>query len=510
MYELFTDRARKVMQLANQEAQRLNHEYVGTEHVLLGLIKEGNGVAANVLKNLDVDLRIIRLEVEKLVPSGPDMATMCKLPQTPRAKKVIEYSMEEARQLSHNYVGTEHILLGLLSEQQGVAAQVLVNLDLKLEAVRKEVLSLLGENLDDELSSTPAAKSRHPNAPDPSIFRILDAAANRAAEGLRVVEDFTRFVLDDGHLTRLVKELRHELAELVATLPRIDRHAMRETQHDVGTAISTLSESVRTDAEDVCEASCERVKQSLRSLEEFSKTLDPETATRFESLRYRWYTLEKALTLTSRSRLSDVKLCVLIDGSFTTEKMHQLIDTGVGMIQLRDKSLDDRALFKRAQLLCDIARSPRQDGEAKCLVIINDRPDIALAVNADGVHGGQDDLSVEAAREILGPRKLIGVSTHNIEQARAAVLDGANYLGVGPTFPSTTKQFDEFPGTALLKQVAEEISLPAFAIGGITLENLPEVLATGIQRVAVSGAIAKAKEPGAVAKEFLAMQRKSL
>ena len=150
MYERFTDRARKVMQLANQEAQRFNHEYIGTEHVLLGLIKEGSGVAANVLKNLDVDLRKIRLEVEKLVQSGPDMVTMGKLPQTPRAKKVIEYSMEEARHLNHNYVGTEHILLGLLREQEGVAAQVLMNLGLKLEDVREEVLNLLGHGLEGE------------------------------------------------------------------------------------------------------------------------------------------------------------------------------------------------------------------------------------------------------------------------------------------------------------------------------------------------------------------------
>ena len=148
MYERFTDRARKVMQLANQEAQRFNHEYIGTEHILLGLIKEGSGVAANVLKNLDVDLRKIRLEVEKLVQSGPDMVTMGKLPQTPRAKKVIEYSMEEARNLNHNYVGTEHILLGLLREQEGVAAQVLMNLGLKLEEVREEVLNLLGHGLE--------------------------------------------------------------------------------------------------------------------------------------------------------------------------------------------------------------------------------------------------------------------------------------------------------------------------------------------------------------------------
>lgn len=148
MYERFTDRARKVMQLANQEAQRFNHEYIGTEHILLGLVKEGSGVAANVLKNLDVDLRKIRLEVEKIVQSGPDMVTMGKLPQTPRAKKVIEYAMEEARNLNHNYVGTEHLLLGLLREQEGVAAQVLMNLGLKLEDVREEVLNLLGHGLE--------------------------------------------------------------------------------------------------------------------------------------------------------------------------------------------------------------------------------------------------------------------------------------------------------------------------------------------------------------------------
>ena len=138
------------MALANQEAQRFNHEYIGTEHILLGLVKEGSGVGANVLKNLDVDLRKVRLEVEKLVKSGPDMVTMGKLPQTPRAKKVIEYAIEEARNLNHNYVGTEHLLLGLLREHEGVAAQVLMNLGLKLEEVREEVLNLLGAGVDPE------------------------------------------------------------------------------------------------------------------------------------------------------------------------------------------------------------------------------------------------------------------------------------------------------------------------------------------------------------------------
>ena len=148
MFERFTDRARKVMALANQEAQRFNHEYIGTEHILLGLVKEGSGVGANVLKNLGVDLRKVRLEVEKLVKSGPDIVTMGKLPQTPRAKKVIEFAIEEARNLNHNYVGTEHLLLGLLREHDGVAAQVLMNLGLKLEEVREEVLNLLGAGVE--------------------------------------------------------------------------------------------------------------------------------------------------------------------------------------------------------------------------------------------------------------------------------------------------------------------------------------------------------------------------
>ncbi len=166
MFERFTDRARKVMALANQEAQRFNHEYIGTEHILLGLVKEGSGVGANVLKNLGVDLRKVRLEVEKLVKSGPDIVTMGKLPQTPRAKKVIEFAIEEARNLNHNYVGTEHLLLGLLREHDGVAAQVLMNLGLKLEEVREEVLNLLGAGVEPQEQE--GAEPTGGGAPTPS------------------------------------------------------------------------------------------------------------------------------------------------------------------------------------------------------------------------------------------------------------------------------------------------------------------------------------------------------
>ena len=152
MFDRFTDRAKKVMSFARQEAMKFNHEYIGTEHILLGLVQEGSGVAANVLKNMTVDLDKIRHEVEKIVKTGPSMVTMGQLPFTPRAKKVLELSLEEASQLSHNYIGTEHLLLGLIRENEGIAAQVLMNLGVKLEEVREEVLEFLGasENNSEE------------------------------------------------------------------------------------------------------------------------------------------------------------------------------------------------------------------------------------------------------------------------------------------------------------------------------------------------------------------------
>lgn len=144
MWERMTDRARKCMALAQQAAQNMGHEWVGSEHILVGLCKEGSGVASNVLRNLDVSLAKILTEVQRIVLPGPDKVTMGKLPQTPQAKRGIEYAIEEAKTLGHNYVGSEHLLLGLLREQDGIAVQVLTNLGLKLETVREEILALLG------------------------------------------------------------------------------------------------------------------------------------------------------------------------------------------------------------------------------------------------------------------------------------------------------------------------------------------------------------------------------
>jgi ATP-dependent Clp protease ATP-binding subunit ClpC len=199
------------MALANQEAQRFNHEYIGTEHILLGLVKEGSGVGANVLKNLDIDLRKVRLEVEKLVKSGPEMVTMGKLPQTPRAKKVIEYAIEEARNLNHNYVGTEHLLLGLLREHDGVAAQVLMNLGLKLEEVREEVLNLLGAGVQNEQDETPS----EPQEPKESSIDPTGGAARRGKSKTPALDSFGR------DLTELAKA--GELDPVIGRFDEIER-----------------------------------------------------------------------------------------------------------------------------------------------------------------------------------------------------------------------------------------------------------------------------------------------
>jgi thiamine-phosphate pyrophosphorylase len=329
--------------------------------------------------------------------------------------------------------------------------------------------------------------------PDPRVLRAIDASLNRASEGLRVVEDYARFVLDDAHLTRLAKELRHALAE-EAPLSR-ERLAARDTRGDVGTAIGTAAESLRADSWSVCLASLERVQQALRSVEEFGKAIDPALGATFEGFRYRAYTLAKAVGATTGAcgRLAGVRLYALVDGRGSAAELEALAaglcEAGVNALQLRDKRLADRELVDRARRLVAVCR------RYGVLSIVNDRPDIAALAGADGVHVGQEELSVKDARTVVGPRALVGVSTHSIEQARAAVLDGADYLGAGPTFPSGTKAFDAWPGIDYLRQVSGEISLPTFAIGGITAENLGAVLAAGATRVAVAAAITAAPDP---------------
>src|SRR6266566_3582417 len=185
----FTDRVRKVLQMAREEAARLHHEYVGTEHILLGLIREGEGVAAAVLTNLNVDLEEIQQKIEETVKKGKAAAAAGPdLPYTSRAKKVLELAMSEARELNHSYVGTEHLLLGLLREEKGIAAQVLTDAGVNLEQARAETLRLLGSEMPSGPAPSgsgaqPASPKSEKKSKTPALDHFCRDLTQLAAEG---------------------------------------------------------------------------------------------------------------------------------------------------------------------------------------------------------------------------------------------------------------------------------------------------------------------------------------
>jgi thiamine-phosphate pyrophosphorylase len=341
------------------------------------------------------------------------------------------------------------------------------------------------------------------------LARILDAAANRAREALRVVEDFCRFALDDVFLSRETKQMRHDLVEVLANVPTSLLLAARETQRDVGTRISTTGEYERHSHLAVVQANLKRLQEALRSLEEHGKVIHPRIGSAMEQLRYRAYTLERTIFIgaDARERLADARLYVLLTGALCHRSLDWTIQAaaagGATIFQLREKEYDDRALLQRAR---NVRQWTRQ---ANALFIVNDRPDIARLVEADGVHLGQDDMPVKEARRILGPDPLIGVTTHNIDQLRQAVRDGASYLGVGPTFCSATKEFEELAGLDFVRQAVAETSLPAFIIGGVNSQTIGEAVAAGARRVAVSQAVCRAEDVRAAAAALLGAFRET-
>jgi len=338
-------------------------------------------------------------------------------------------------------------------------------------------------------------------------WRLCDAAANRAAEAIRVLEDVARFVLDDAALTAAAKTLRHDLAAVLAAPVFARRVACRDTVGDVGTTIVTTAALARRSPADLVAANAARAAQALRSLQEVALVVAPSEAARFEALRYRLYTLEKLAAALTRAadRLAGVTLCVLVDGraepAAFEHLVEQLCEAGVRMIQLRDKHLATPDLVDRARRAVAIAR---RRGLDEPLVVINDRADVAVAVGAAGVHVGATDLPVAAARRVVGPDRLVGRTAHGLDEARAALAEGTDYLGIGPCFPSPTKSFAAFAPHDFLASVAREIALPVFAIGGVTLDRLDELTALGIRRVAVSAAVIDAADPGAAAAAFIA------
>ena len=344
----------------------------------------------------------------------------------------------------------------------------------------------------------PTAIERHAAA------RVLDANLNRAREALRVLEDFTRFARNDRDASERLKKLRHRLASAASLLPAPLLLAARDTPGDVGTTTTAEGEYERRSPLEVARVNLKRLQESLRSIEEFGKLFGSEFAATVEQIRYASYTVERLLVggSTLRDRLADARLYVLLTSDRCPLGLERTIGEaaagGVQVVQLREKSLNDRELLLRATL---VRRWTRQAG---VLFVLNDRPDLAALVEADGVHLGQDDLPAAEARRIVGPELLIGVSTHSVEQVLQAAREGADYLGVGPTFPSRTKLFDHFPGLEFVREAMETTGIPAFALGGIDATNIGEVVAAGARRVAVSAAIAAAEDPRTAAASLLA------
>jgi thiamine-phosphate pyrophosphorylase len=334
--------------------------------------------------------------------------------------------------------------------------------------------------------------------------RIVDVNLNRAREALRVLDDFARFGRNDRVLTEEVKRLRHAVAAAAELLPPGLLLSARDTPGDIGTAVTVQGEFERPSARHVATVNLKRFQESLRSLEEYGKVLSPSFAERIERIRYDAYTLERALAPgpAVRERFAAAKLYVLMTGDRCVNGWEQTVREaaagGATVFQLREKQLSDRELLDRAK---EFRRVTRDLG---ALFVMNDRPDLAALVEADGVHLGQDDLPVAAARRIVGSDVAIGISTHSAEQICRAVLDGADYLGVGPTFPSTTKSFDHFPGLAFVTEATELTSLPSFVLGGVTAANVLEVSRAGGRRVAVAAAVTAAADPKSAAAALVA------
>ncbi len=326
-------------------------------------------------------------------------------------------------------------------------------------------------------------------------LRLVDANLNRLAEGLRSIEDIARLVYEDRAVAQWMKSLRHEAREQFKTIERAGRLAARSTATDPGTTLATEQERRRADWMSVVSAAPERVGQSLRVLEEAAKVVIPTQADAVKQLRYQAYDLlaRTELRLGSVQSMKGAQLYLLVDCTVSLnifcKQLKELANAGVDLFQLRDKQADGGKLIE----YCRAAIESLADTSAG--VIVNDRVDVAVAGGADGVHVGQDDLPINDVRQITPASMWVGVSTHSIQQAVDAQRAGADYIGCGPTFRSSTKQFEEFAGTSFLREVAEGIEIPFFAIGGITRENITEVLDAGCDRVAISAAICSAESP---------------
>ena len=327
------------------------------------------------------------------------------------------------------------------------------------------------------------------------LFRILDGNLDRAREGLRVIEDWCRFGLDDRELVAECKDLRQAIAHWHAD----DFRAARNTVEDVGTSLTHGDELQKASLDSVLVANFSRVQEALRVLEEYSKLHDPSMSEACKQFRYRVYALQTAMAETNRlDRLLQAHLYLVTSPSDTlVQTVEQALKGGLKLVQYRDKDAADCDRLQNAVQLRELCH------RYGALFIVNDRVDLAYASNADGVHLGQQDVPMAVARDILGPHKLVGRSTTNPQEMERAIQEKADYIGVGPIFETPTKQGKAAVGFDYIRYAEQHAPMPWYAIGGINLENLPQVLDAGAQRVAIVRAIMGAADPQVTTQSLL-------
>jgi len=341
-------------------------------------------------------------------------------------------------------------------------------------------------------------------SPELNTFRIIDANLNRIGEGLRLLEELARMILNDVNLTQQLKTMRHRILE---TDQRFNQRLIqaRDSEGDVGINLEAPPKKER-ELPDILVANSRRVQESLRTIEELAKIpqtgLDTE---KFKKARFDLYTIERNL-LSRLLRQDKIKrlsgLYVIVDTQALLKRRHidvakAAIAGGARVIQLRDKMSTKKELLPITEQLKALCAAH------DVLFIINDHLDLLLAVDADGLHLGQDDLPIKTTRRLLPVDKILGISTRTVDGAVAAQAEGADYIAVGAMYPTPSKAAAQVVGVERLKQVRKAVALPLVAIGGINQENTAAVMAAGADSIALIRAVVQAEAPEKAAREIV-------
>ncbi len=346
-------------------------------------------------------------------------------------------------------------------------------------------------------------------AMDPKIFRIIDANINRLMEGLRVIEEVARFILDDKKLTWKIKSLRGKVKGGVLLMGRgDDLVSKRDSVSDVGKDLYPASEADRTELSKIITSNVKRAEEAARVLEEFGKMADKDAGRVFKAVRFELYTIEKELSesfkLSALNRKLDFDLYVVTDPDVLgkrspVEAVKAAIKGGAKVVQLRDKKASIGQYYKWASLIAPVCK------KAGVTFIANDYLDVCMAVDADGIHLGQDDIPVHVARKLLGNSKIIGLSTHSFDQAMKGISSGADYISIGPIFSTASKPNTKPLGLDLLRKITTAIKrssnpIPFVAIGGINMDNISKVAESSPRIAVIRAAIGGRDVAGAVKK----------